>query len=176
MLSGEVSLATEDPAALAVADDIERVAGEANSSLGDIVWAIDPLQDSMAGLTERVRDHCERMLKWSHIHYTIDCAHSGPDRSLDPTMKRDIHLLMCEAVNNSIKYARATHINVMFHSDARHVEMTVQDNGTGFDMTKADRKGHGLENMRQRAARVGGHLTILSDRGTMVTLSVCLPA
>ena len=109
MLSGEVrALATEDPAGIVrSAADIERVAGEANRSLGDIVWAIDPHHDSLAGLTERVRAHCERMLKWSHIPHTIDCTHEGPDTALDPATKRDIYLILREALNNAIKYSKA---------------------------------------------------------------------
>lgn len=178
MLSGEVlALAKEDPSAIIrSAEDIERVAGEANRSLGDIVWAIDPYHDSLAGLTDRVRTHCERMLKSSKIEHRIDCVHLGPDRSLDPATKRDIYLMLREALNNAIKYAKARHIHVRFHTSATHVEFEVKDDGVG--MSNTDTTGHGLKNMRHRARRVGGalHLESAPGQGMRITFTAQLPA
>ncbi|MBL7953234.1 MAG: tetratricopeptide repeat protein [Flavobacteriales bacterium] len=146
-----------------IADDIERVAGEANRSLGDIVWAIDPHHDSMAGLTERVRAHCERMLQWSKTQHTIDCGHEGPDRSLDPATKRDIYLMLREALNNAIKYAKARHIAVIFHTSATSVQFDVKDDGIGMEPRGTN--GHGLKNMQQRAKRAGGNITVTTAPG-----------
>ena len=158
-----------------IAGDIERIAGEANRSLGDIVWSIDPHHDSLAGLTERVRAHGERMLTWSKVQHTIDCQHQGPDRSLDPATKRDIYLMLREALNNAIKYAKAHHIDVRFHTSADQVEFEVKDDGVGLDVRSAS--GHGLGNMRTRAQRIGGRLDIESadGDGTRVRFSASLP-
>lgn len=147
-----------------VAVDIERVAGEANRSLGDIVWSIDPHHDSLAGLTERVRAHCARMLQWSHVAHTIDCRHEGPDTSLDPAIKRDIYLILREALNNAIKYAKADHIIVVFTTSKSFVQFEVCDDGIG--MNDAHLSGHGLENMRHRTEHIGGSLTIASNAGS----------
>ncbi|MBK7298122.1 MAG: hypothetical protein IPI91_16485 [Flavobacteriales bacterium] len=59
MLSGEAKAMAQPYSSqlTAVTVDLERIAGEANRSLGDIVWAIDHNHDSMAGLTDRVRSH-----------------------------------------------------------------------------------------------------------------------
>lgn len=166
LLSSEAkALANEDTTALSeLAADMERVSTEANRSLGDIVWAVDPHHDSLAGLTERVRAHCERMLQWSHVAHTIDCWHEGPDTSLDPATKRDIYLILREALNNAIKYAKAEHIRVVFKTSASFVQFEVCDDGIG--MSGAPKSGHGLENMRHRAEHIGGSLTIASDAGS----------
>lgn len=166
LLSSEAkAMAHEDPKTLsALAEDMERVASEANRSLGDIVWAVDPHHDSLAGLTERVRAHCERMLSWSKVHHTIDCVHDGPDRVLDPATKRDIYLILREALNNAIKYAKADHIRVVFKTSASFVQFEVCDDGIGMGSTPMS--GHGLENMRHRAEHIGGSLTIASNAGS----------
>ena len=178
MLSSEVrALLKEDPSSIVrTAEDIERIAGEANRSLGDIVWAIDPHHDSLAGLTERVRAHCERMLKWSKVEHTVDCAHEGPDRSLDPATKRDIYLMLREALNNAIKYAQARHINVVFHTSGSEVRFAVVDDGVGMDVA-GNSNGHGLANLRQRAERCPGQLIVESapQRGTRITFTAVLP-
>jgi len=152
-----------------IANDIERIAGEANRSLGDIVWAIDPHHDSLAGLTERVRAHCQRMLKWSKVEHTIDCTHDGPDRTLDPATKRDIYLMVREALNNAIKYAQARHISVLFHTSLTEVLFEVKDDGVGLSANNTN--GHGLENLKHRAERVGGTLTISGSSGQGTTIT-----
>ena len=174
MLSTEAkAIAQEDMAALPViANDIERIAGEANRSLGDIVWAIDPHHDSLAGLTDRVRTHCERMLKWSKVEHTVDCVHEGPDRTLDPATKRDIYLIMREALNNAIKYAKARHIHVRFHTDTHHIAMLVADDGKGLDTLLSG--GNGLANMRHRAERIGARFDLDGSKGTSVRLDLQL--
>lgn len=176
MLSTEVkAVAQEDAAALpSIANDIERIAGEANRSLGDIVWSIDPHHDSLAGVTERVRAHAERMLKWSRVEHTVDCMHEGPDRSLDPAVKRDIYLIYREALNNAIKYAKAGRIETLFHTSATSLVFEVKDSGIGLAVT--DGNGHGLANMRHRAERCGADLLVegREGQGTRVRLSMTL--
>lgn len=180
MLSGEVrALAEEDPSGLVrSAVDIERVAHEANRSLGDIVWSIDPHHDSLAGLTERVRAHCERMLKWSSTEHTLTCTHTGPDRSLDPATKRDLYLILREALNNAIKHSQAEHVDVTFHTNATSVTMSVVDDGSGFDVVRGRTAGNGLMNMHVRAERIGGSLVVESfpGQGTRITLKASIAA
>ena len=174
MLSSEVSAlaATDRDGLERVASDIGRIAAEANGSLGDIVWAIDPHHDSLAGLTERVRSNCERMLRLSRTAHTIDCRHTGPDRLLDPVIKRDIYLIVRESLNNAIKYAKADHIHVMFRTDAASVHLEVRDDGLGIE---SEGNGNGLRNMRERTARIGGTFTLEGTKGTTVRLDLPLP-
>lgn len=173
MLSSEVGVVLKnDPVALArTAQDIERVAAEANRSLGDIVWAIDPHHDSLAGLTERVRAHAERMLEWSHVKYTIDCVHEGPDVTLDPGTKRDVYLILREGLNNAIKYAKAEHIGVVMRTDQRSIHLVVEDDGKGMG-DKEQANGHGLANMRARAERIGARFSMDGTKGTRLQLDL----
>lgn len=174
MLSGEAKAMAQPYSSqlTAVTVDLERIAGEANRSLGDIVWAIDHNHDSMAGLTDRVRSHCERMLKLSQVPHVVDCVHTGEDSILDPATKRDVYMIVRESLNNAIKYAKATHIAVTFHTDDRRVLYVLQDNGVGFDPT--DKGGHGLQNMRERAKRIGADIRMESESGTTVRLTLIL--
>ncbi|MCB0763772.1 MAG: tetratricopeptide repeat protein [Flavobacteriales bacterium] len=175
LLSGESkAVSREDPDSLpGLTDEMERIAAAANRSLGDIVWAIDTEHDSLAGLTERVRAHCERMLGNSGISHHIDCAHDGPDLVLDPGTRRDVHMILREALNNALKHAQATHIDVLFHSSENRLKMEVRDDGTGhwIDGTPG---GNGIRNMRQRAERCGARLEISTGNGTTVSMMLDL--
>lgn len=174
LLSGEAkAMAKQDPGSIPlVADTMERLAGEANRSLGDIVWAIDPHHDSLAGLTERVRAHCEHMLSGSRTPHVIDCSHTGNDRTLDPATKRDIYLIVRESLNNAVKHARSSHITIVFHTDMKRVNFVLQDNGIGFDTNSTG--GHGLMNLKERAQRIGGELNVESKNGTTIRLTLVL--
>ncbi|WP_228853950.1 sensor histidine kinase [Desulfomarina profundi] len=73
-----------------------------------------------------------------------------------------------EALANIIKHAEAEHVDAEFHVTEEKAVMVIQDDGQGFgdDIVK----GHGLANMRTRAAKIGGSLLIESKAGTCVTL------
>lgn len=160
LLSEEARSAADRESMNARLKDVGRVADEANRSLGDIVWAVDPHHDSVQELTDRIRAHCVRMLHHHPGTCLIDCHHIGPDRPLDPASKRDIHLMVREALNNTLKHARAEHITVHFHSDPTTLLFELTDDGQGLPNTAG--KGHGMQNLQTRATRLGGQLTIRS--------------
>ena len=159
-----------------LADDIERIAGEAGRSLRDIVWAVDPQHDSMLGLMDRSRQYCDRMLGKSGIAHSVECSVEGRDQAIDPATKRDLYLILCEAVNNAVKYAKANEISVRFTAYGGRVRLQVQDDGAGFNVPQALRVGNGLRNMKERAARLGAELVIASEPGggTVVRLEAAV--
>jgi signal transduction histidine kinase len=78
-----------------------------------------------------------------------------------------------EAISNSLRHGQATQVVVRFHDNAGELCLLVQDNGKGFDATRAPR-GHGLSNMRSRAERLGATLKCTSTpgSGTRIVLNV----
>lgn len=167
MLGTEVNASVkDDPAAVPMlAARIEHIASDATRSLSDIVWAVDHANDSLSRLIEHSRRYCERMLAGSGIDHTIECRVEGRDRSIDPATRRDLYLILREAVNNAVKYADADGIEVVFVAHGNKVLLTVKDDGRGFNLPHAMRQGHGLGNLKARAERMGGSLVIASEPG-----------
>ncbi|MGN0833655.1 MAG: sensor histidine kinase [Kiritimatiellia bacterium] len=86
-------------------------------------------------------------------------------------------MILQEAVGNALKHGQATEIRVLLSFGAETVTMRVVDNGCGFDPETPRQTGHlGLENMRRRAAEIGGRCTFESvpARGTAVVVEVKL--
>ena len=85
-----------------------------------------------------------------------------------------------EALNNSLKHARATEVVVELTQDCDGLTLSVSDNGVGFDeATMARSAGMGLAGMQERASRIGGSVVVRSARnqGTTVILKMnCYPA
>src|SRR5690606_15429589 len=84
--------------------------------------------------------------------------------------KMDIMIYRCihELVNNALKHAQASHINVQLVQDKDRISFTVQDDGIGFDQKQVS-EGMGLQNVRQRVDAFQGKMNIYSSgQGTEV--------
>jgi signal transduction histidine kinase len=97
---------------------------------------------------------------------------------LAPAMEQELYHIAQEALNNALKHAGATQVIVYLRTEGGRVELEIADNGIGFDASLAgDGAGMGLVNMRERAARLGGALSVHSSpgQGTQVKVSVKAP-
>lgn len=124
----------------------------------------------------------------THTHefaerWLVDTAFitTGIARRLPPAVEVVVYRIVQEALTNVAKHARAAHVQVELHQQGRTLQLRVADDGRGFDVdaTLASReRGLGLFGMQERAALVGGRLTMQSTpgTGTALTLTVTLPA
>ncbi len=87
-----------------------------------------------------------------------------------------VYRLMQEALTNISKYAKASHVWLGLGSREGLVEVTVRDDGVGFDMQATARSAHGLVGMRFRVEAEGGSMNIVSAPGLGTLISVKLPA
>ena len=89
-------------------------------------------------------------------------------------VRRNIFLIAKEAVNNLVKYSDCTQAKIEFALTRSLLEMTVCDNGKGFDTENIRNNRNGLKNMKQRAEQIRGNLQIKSEigKGTCVSLTV----
>lgn len=96
----------------------------------------------------------------------VDFHYFGNEERLPEKLEILIYRCIHELVNNSLKHAKATHINVQLVQEEDRVSFTVQDDGEGFDQ-KAVTEGMGLQNIRQRVAAFRGKMSIYSsEQGT----------
>ena len=94
---------------------------------------------------------------------------------LPTLMEEDLYRIVQEALNNALKHAAATSVTVQIRSDEEQVTLAVIDDGRGFEPEAlSDKGGMGLVSMRERAERLGGELTMISEprKGTTVQVSV----
>ncbi|MBI5303993.1 MAG: PAS domain-containing protein [Chloroflexi bacterium] len=77
----------------------------------------------------------------------------------------ELYCIAMEALNNSLKHARATQVRVQLRGLPNGIVLDIADNGQGIAPTTANSGGMGLRNMRERAERLGGTLVIDSTTG-----------
>jgi signal transduction histidine kinase len=83
-----------------------------------------------------------------------------------------------EALHNALRHAAPDHIDVILRSAEGTVELSITDDGKGFDARAAEAAGRrlGLVSMRERARAVGGRLDVTSSASAGTTVRLVLPA
>jgi signal transduction histidine kinase len=154
-------------------NNMQQTAGSMVDKLNDIVWLVNPEQDSLQKLMDRLEDYAEEMAMLKNTEIKISMPPRLSAINLPVESRRNIYLFCKEALNNAVKYSDAELIELtMKELDHKKIEFTVSDNGKGFDTT-AVKKGNGLLNMQQRAADINGIFSLksLPGHGTIISLT-----
>ncbi len=149
-----------------IADHARQVRG----SLNDVVWAADPSSDHAGALLQHIADRAHRLLDGTGVDLQLDLHTDDPAQSLGPAFKRDLSMVVKEALNNALKHARPTAITVRFHLHGSQYELAVTDNGQGLGHSPTE-GGNGMANMRERIHAHGGTLSVrgaVNGQGTVV--------
>lgn len=154
-----------------LANRIVELSRDATTALSDIVWAADPHQDTAHGLITRCSAYTHRMLDGTSLQQDLRFEHTGPDLMLDPGTKHDVFLLLKELVNNAVKHAGATRIEVSLTTDAKSFRLVVADDGIGFDRGSVQ-PGNGIRSIASRAKRIGASFAVDTSPGSGCRVSV----
>src|SRR5260370_17571377 len=101
---------------------------------------------------------------------------SGTFRPLDSSIEDNLLRIGQEAINNAVKHAQAERILINLKFDAKNVQLSVRDDGHGFDARAENTEGRfGLVGMRERAEQIGGKLSIPTHNGTATEVIVDVP-
>jgi signal transduction histidine kinase len=107
------------------------------------------------------------------VTYSIDLADTA---ELKGSVARAFFLTIQEALANVARHAKASHVTLTLKRDGLNVQLTITDDGQGFDIKRRNREvGHGLSNMRSRAASLNGSFELISARGKGTTIVLSLP-
>ncbi len=170
-------LAGAGPDAVGRLERIGEVSRQLIDAMSDIVWAIDPRRDRLRDLVQRMRRFALDTLDARGIALRFDAPDDRLDLPLDAESRRQIYLVFKESVVNAARHSECTSVEVSLRISGRRAELTVRDDGRGFDSDTAP-VGTGLISLRSRAEAMGGSLAIVSEpgKGTRVEMTVPLSA
>jgi signal transduction histidine kinase len=152
---------------------IARISRESVDAMSDIVWAINPQRDWLSDLTGRMRRFAGEICPGRNIDFHFQAYLPDQDLRLGADVRRQTYLIFKECLNNLVRHSACSRANIELCVEADWLIMKLSDNGRGFDPATSN-GGHGLANMRRRAASLGGDLRIVSapGRGTTITLKI----
>jgi len=154
--------------------EISKAARRTAESLRDIVWVINPTSDKIGNLALKLKDEAASMLRG--IDYSFEFAEKREDSSLDMEYRHNIMLVYKEILHNIVKHSAARSVRISIEANEDEFRMRVRDDGIGFDPSKTH-NGNGLVNLKRRAQKMGGEIIISSEcqKGTEITLNVKIP-
>ncbi len=167
---------TDKTEAMAYLEKIEENTKQLSGGMRDFIWALDPGKDNLMETLSRLEDFGNSMFEYSEINFRVLGLRKGfQDKNLAIDDRRSILLIFKEAMNNCLKYSRASEVYLKIVLQGQLLKIELSDNGAGFDL-KETSAGYGLQNMRNRAKKIGAELTIFSliKSGTKVLLSLNL--
>ena len=118
------------------------------------------------GLNAALADFCESTETVAYHFY-------GETRRPEEQIEVASYRIVSELVNNALRHSQANKINVQLIIDESRLNIIVEDDGKGFDVTAAEAEsGHGLKNVRSRVTALGGRIDLISSpgKGTEVTI------
>lgn len=157
--------------------DLSDTARRMVTSLDEIVWAINPRNDTIASLASYFGSHAQRLLDLASISCGLDIAEDLPERPLDPKFRQEIFFAFKEALNNVLRHARAKQVWLRISVRNENLIVEVADDGRGMDTAARGSGSDGIVNMQDRMRAIGGECDITSDanHGTTVKFRAPLP-
>jgi signal transduction histidine kinase len=182
-----VSLSLEDVPEL-MDDNQEEAAARVERAIDAILRSIQDIRNFIFGLRPELLEGASIVgglaaLVDEYRHNTlIDLELLIPDAVAEPPAEITGQLLaiVSESVSNIVRHSQASRASLRLMASGRDdgatLELTIEDNGVGFDPDGVVKLGHqGLANSRERAARIGGTLTIDSAPGAGTRVIVHVP-
>ena len=151
-------------------DKLELMLDSANVEVRSISHQMMPKELEQFGLIAAIDGMLKINLENTPLKFSFE--HNEFKERIGDQIELALFRVFQELVNNVIKHSRADFLNVQLIRHARHVILTVSDNGIGFDVDKYEKKGIGLLNIASRIDRINGHLHYESSPGKGTTVII----
>jgi len=157
-------------------NDIFSLAYESTHKLNEIIWAINPANDTLEHVVRYLCRFAEHHLQLAGLRFRLSAPEKMPPYILSSAQRHNLFLAAKEAIHNAVKYAAATEVTLHIRIEEDVLHLCVEDNGKGFASGVAVAKGHGCANMKQRLEQINGtcQLTSTLGQGTVVEFVISL--
>lgn len=133
-------------------------------SMSDIVWTINPENDSFEKIIIRMRSFAYQLLKAKKVEYTFEVDEKLSSVALPMQVRKNFYLVFKEAITNVVKYSEASRVSILLYEKNKTIMLRIRDNGKGIPVN-AQSLGNGLMNMTRRAKEISAEINIISANG-----------
>ena len=141
----------------------------------EVVWTVNPKNDSLTNLVAYLTDYTERFLALAQLRCRLEVDRNLPALPVNAQVRHNLLLAVKEALNNTARHATASKVWLRIHCQGARLWAMVADDGQGFDLQHPGHAGNGLPNMRTRLESIGGQVAIQSQPGQGTTVTFTLP-
>jgi len=158
-----------------VADVLDKLESESRTlshNIGEIIWALNPQNDTLDTLCAYLRNYAYEYLEEAGIETKINFPNEVPSKPVTPEVRRNIFLIIKESLNNLVKHAGATRAEISLALSNGELSVSIVDNGKGINDDAETLAGNGLKNMRKRAEEIGGAFSFKAGNGSGTTIRI----
>ena len=150
-------------------EELRQLTRGALAEMRTLLFELRPAALSQARLCDLLRQLSEAVMGRKGL--PIDLAMEG-DCEIPCDIKVEMYRIVQETLNNVVKYARATRVEINVRLEASQVHIEIKDNGIGFDIASVKPTSLGLRIMRERAEAIHAQLQVASQPGLGTTVSL----
>jgi len=157
-------------------EKINNYSGEMLKKMNDIIWSLSTENSSIEQLVARLRNDMVTVTAAGNILLEFDVDPAVKQIVPEINLRKNIYLLIKEAINNALKHAECKSIKVSINTVPGGIAISIADNGKGFDVASST-AGNGLLNMKRRTEEAGGEFIIdaITGKGTIIRATFISP-
>jgi ligand-binding sensor domain-containing protein/signal transduction histidine kinase len=158
------------------ARQISQTARDTARALDEIVWTVNPSNDTLEGLVNYICKYAQEYLAVAGLRYRLDVPSQLPPAVITPEVRHNVFLAAKESVTNIVRHARATSAFIRLRLEPGCFVLEIQDDGRGIPNFEEKLAGsrNGLRNMVKRMEDIGGSFAArpAPGGGTLICLTV----
>src|SRR5205807_4899034 len=142
------------------AKQISQTARDTTRALDEIVWTVNPSNDTLDGLINYVCKYAQEYFEIAGLRYRLEVPPQLPNEPISPELRHNVFLAAKEAVNNIVKHAQASSAWLRLRLEPDRFVLEIEDNGRGLTAADKNKGRNGLRNLRKRMEDIGGQFEI----------------
>jgi signal transduction histidine kinase len=150
-------------------EELRQLTRGALAEMRTLLFELRPAALNQARLSDLLRQLSEAVMGRQSLPI---CLHVEGDCEIPCDVKVEMYRIVQESLNNVVKYARASRVEINVRLEANQVHVEIKDNGVGFDPSYVKPTSLGLRIMRERAEAIHAQLQVLSQPGSGTTVSL----
>jgi signal transduction histidine kinase len=153
--------------------EIEKISSSADdliNKMNAIIWSMSSQNDSLGNMVAYIRSYTIEYLENTGIKPIISISENLPKLIVNGTIRRNVFLMIKEALQNVVKHSHATEVKISLYKEPEGLSLTIHDNGSGIDFDNIRQFSNGLRNMKKRMTDIEIDFSIENKQGTLIRL------
>jgi signal transduction histidine kinase len=139
--------------------------------MSEIIWAMNAGFDTLESLIAYSRRFASEYLADHEIKLDFDVEGDIHMVTITGEKRRNIFLVIKEALHNAVKYAQAKQVKLHFENK-ESLHILIKDDGVGMEKEKDFELGNGIKNMKSRVKNLNGDIEFINDNGLAIKIVI----
>lgn len=156
-----------------LSEKINQTASDISQRVSTFVWSLNEQQNTLGNFTDYFVQFAENWFEGTEVDFDFQQKLGAlADHKIDGKTRKNLFLALKEILNNSLKHAQCSHVEVVFSAQRNKLSIAISDNGKGI--TRENQFGNGLQNIQNRIEDLGGKVTYVQKSGFQVSIELLL--